>query len=83
LSDVPELYRNAWRSFVEERLTRPRLRGGLTRMEERMAYCARVHDLHRASLHAYPNVVGTGVSLKVVKNSVTDVPCIVVFVKIR
>jgi S1-C subfamily serine protease len=50
-------------------------------MEERMAYCARVHDLHRASLHAYPNVVGTGVSLKVVKNSVTDVPCIVVFVK--
>jgi hypothetical protein len=52
-------------------------------MEERMAYCARVHDLHRASLHAYPNVVGTGVSLKVVKNSVTDVPCIVVFVKIR
>jgi hypothetical protein len=80
LPDAPEVYRNAWRSFVEERLVRLSFYEKRD-METRMVYCARVCDLHRTSLYGYPNVVGIGVSLKVTKDYVTNVPCIVVFVK--
>ncbi|MEM3449848.1 MAG: hypothetical protein QXZ17_04865 [Nitrososphaerota archaeon] len=80
MSEASELYKNAWRGFVEERLVR--LSSYEKRLiEARMAECARICDLNRVVLHAYPNVVGTGVSLKVTKNYVTDVPCIVVFVE--
>jgi hypothetical protein len=80
LGKVEELYKNAWISFVEERLVRLSFYEKRD-LETRMGYCARVCDLYRASLHEYPNVVGTGVSLKVTKNHVTNVPCIVVFVE--
>ncbi len=46
-----------------------------------MATCAKICNRNRQLLHEYPNVVGTGVSLKVTKNYVTNVPCVVVFVK--
>ena len=74
-----EFYRNAWRDFVE-RLVRLSFYEKRS-MEARMVECARVLDLYRASLYGYPNVVGTGISLKVTKNYVTNVPCIVVFVE--
>lgn len=80
LSEASELYRNAWRDFVEERLVRLSSYGRML-IERRMVNCARVCDLKRRLLHIYPNVVGTGVSLKITKNYVTDTPCIVVFVK--
>ncbi|MFQ5871411.1 MAG: hypothetical protein ACE5IJ_08250 [Thermoplasmata archaeon] len=40
-----------------------------------------VCDKHREEIRNYPNVVGVGVSLKLVKFEVTSIPCIVVFVR--
>jgi hypothetical protein len=77
---APELYRDAWRSFVEERLVKLSYYDRRL-LESKMVECSGVCDRVRSMLHEYPNVVGTGVSLKVTKNYVTDVPCIVVFVK--
>jgi len=80
MSEASELYRNAWKGFVEERLVKLSLYERRL-VEARLVDYAKACDINRALLHAYPNVVGTGVSLKVTKDYVTGIPCIVVFVE--
>jgi len=80
MSEISERYRNAWKRFADEQIVR--LSSYERRlMETKIMEISRIHDINRGMLFKYPNVVGSGVSLKVTKDYVTNVPCITVFVE--
>lgn len=80
MQEIPELYKDAWKGFVEEQLVRLSAYDRKLQ-EERLTSCTKVCSVNRLQLHEYPNVVGVGVSLKVKENYVHNIPCIVVFVR--
>ena len=71
-------YKSQWREFSKRRTlfsTTEKYAIG-SQLDE----CSRTLDRHRDSLLDYPNVVGTGVSMKFKNGEVLDRPCIVIYV---
>jgi hypothetical protein len=71
-------YRNAWKKFSERRAQFSP--GDMQSIKLQFDECTRVLERHRESLHNYPNVVGTGVSMKYKNGEVFDRPCISIHV---
>ena len=69
---------SAWKKFAERREQLSPTEEQL--LDSQFDECSKTLDRVRKELHKYPNVIGTGVSMKFKSGEVLDQPCIVIHV---
>ena len=69
-------FNSEWKNFSKSRLLFSPTEAGS--LDSKVQECTRTLDRVRESLHKYPNVIGTGVSLKFKDDKLLEQPCIVI-----